>query len=90
MAAINALEWCIRHNISDVCIYHDYEGVSRWYLNEWEANSQIARFYIKKRDQAFKALNVSFVKVKGHSNNEYNDMADAEAKKAIKNMKKNN
>jgi ribonuclease HI len=38
-----------------------------------------------KKNKSFANLEVSFIKVKGHSGDKYNDLADLEARKALLN-----
>lgn len=77
-----AMEYALQHNISHLTIYHDYMGISKWCLGEWKANKKGTILYKKYFDQVRKKVNISFEKVKGHSGDKYNDLADALAKKA--------
>ena len=82
--AINAMDWAISHEFSKLKIYHDYEGVSKWLTGEWQANSSASKMYCSLYEKKFKnILNVEFEKVKGHSNNKYNDHADRLAGSAL-------
>lgn len=84
---IKGAEFAMRFALDKGCkriyIYHDYEGIAKWCLGEWKANKKGTRdyqlFYNSVKDQ----LEVIFVKVKGHSNDKYNDIADLLAKKAL-------
>ncbi|WP_277296805.1 viroplasmin family protein [Succinatimonas hippei] len=81
---INAMDWAISHEFSKLKIYHDYEGVSKWLRGEWQANSSASKMYCSLYEKKFKnILNVEFEKVKGHSNNKYNDHADRLAASAL-------
>lgn len=78
-----AIEYCKEHGINKLAIHHDYEGVGTWANDVWKANLQATRAY---RDYVFdsrEVLDIKFVKVKGHSGNEYNDRADYLAGKAL-------
>lgn len=67
-------------NIEELTIYYDYNGIRCWYERTWKANSVVARTYLASvRDLGFK---VTFKKVKAHSGDTFNDMADELAKKA--------
>jgi len=82
---INAIDWAISHNYSKIKIYHDYEGLSKWAKHEWNAESQIAKFYLSKIESKYKeVIKIDFHWVKGHSNNKYNELADSLAKNALK------
>lgn len=84
---IKGAEAAMRYAISKKCkklvIYHDYEGISRWCLGEWKTNKEGTTAYKKYYDSIKEQLVVSFQKVKGHSGDHYNDMADELAKSVI-------
>lgn len=82
-ASVAAIKYCLENKIPSVTIYHDYEGISKWANCEWKAKNIYTQNY---RDFVMKArtkCKIQFVKVKGHSNDKYNDMADALAKAAL-------
>lgn len=81
--AMAAMEYALMHEKKRVIIYHDYEGISKWCLGEWKANKEGTIAYKEYYNEAKKKLEIEFVKVKGHSNDKYNDMADALAKEAL-------
>lgn len=84
MGAINSLDWAISNSYDKIRIYHDYEGLSKWIRGEWKANSDIAKTLIAIYQSKFDGIiDVEFEKVKGHSNNTYNDKADELAKRAL-------
>ena len=75
--------YAIEKGFEEIDIYHDYEGISKWCLGLWKANKpgtiKYREYYLSIKDK----LKVNFIKVKGHSNDKYNDLADELAKKAI-------
>lgn len=77
------MTYCIEHNIPQVTIYHDYEGVAKWATGEWKANKEGTKAYRSFCENASKKLKFRFVKVKGHSGDKYNDLADSLAKAAL-------
>lgn len=81
--AMAAMQYASDNNKSRVYIYHDYAGISKWCLGEWKTNKIGTIEYKKFYDEMIKRVDIKFVKVKGHSNNKYNDMADELAKKAL-------
>lgn len=83
MGAVETIRYCIKNEIKNVDIYYDYEGVGSWGTGDWDANKVGTKAYKKFCDNNRDKLNFRFVKVKAHSNNEYNDMADELAKKAL-------
>lgn len=86
LGAINSLDWAISNSYDKIRIYHDYEGLSKWISGEWKANSDVAKMLIAIYQSKFDGIiDVEFEKVKGHSNNAYNDKADELAKRALSN-----
>ncbi len=81
--AVLAIEYCKSHGIDELVIYHDYLGVGKWADDEWKANLDMTREYKDYIREKRKTMKISFVKVKGHSGDKYNDMADALAKAAL-------
>lgn len=76
-------------NIKNVNIFFDYEGIRSfakgWYSTD---NCLIARHYVNFLNSIKGKIDLHFVKVKSHSNNDLNDSVDIMAKKAIKQYKK--
>ncbi|EEI82066.1 viroplasmin family protein [Anaerococcus tetradius] len=83
---VKASELAIRRALGEkrekIVIFHDYQGISSWANDEWKANNELTISYKNFVREARKSLKISFVKVKGHSNDKYNDWADKLAKKA--------
>ena len=75
--------YCLNRGINKLTIYHDYEGISKWYQNEWKANLYGTKKYQEFANEVRNQIDVSFVKVKSHSNDHYNDLADRLAKDAL-------
>lgn len=78
-----AMQYAIDHNLSEIEIYHDYEGIAKWCLGEWKTNKEGTKAYKAFFDRASEQVKIKFVKVTGHSNDKYNDMADKLAKEAL-------
>lgn len=77
-----AISYAVSKHISSIKIYHDYEGISKWCTGEWKANKEGTIAYKDFYNNAKKHLKIEFVKVKGHSGDTYNDIADRLAKEA--------
>ena len=73
------------YNPSDITIYHDYIGLSKWVSGEWKAKnpttSSYSRYVKAKKNERI----IRFIKVDGHSNNLLNDLADTYANKGTEN-----
>lgn len=83
MGAMFAMRYCKEYGIKNLKIFYDYEGIAKWCRGEWKVNKPGTIFYRDYYNSMKEFVNVSFVKVKGHSGDKYNDMADSLAKKAV-------
>jgi ribonuclease HI len=70
----------LRHLVgkaSEVVICHDYSGVREWVSGSWKAKKKLTQDYrAEMANLAKKFKKLSFVHVKGHSGNFWNDYAD--------------
>lgn len=78
-----AMRYALEHGYQKVVIHHDYEGIAKWCLGQWKTNKDGTKAYKAFYDSIRNQLRVEFVKVKGHSNDKYNDVADELAKEAL-------
>jgi len=78
-----AMRYALDNGYASVSIYHDYQGIASWCLGDWKTNKAGTVAYKEFYDSIKDRLRVYFVKVKGHSGDTYNDMADNLAKKAV-------
>lgn len=77
------IRWCLEQGVPALEIHHDYEGIAKWCTGEWKANKEGTKAYQAFYRQASETMHIRFVKVKGHSGDTYNDMADRLAKEAL-------
>lgn len=77
------IQWCLEHEVPALDIYHDYEGIAKWCTGEWKTNKEGTKAYRAFYLRAAEKINIRFIKVKGHSGDQYNDMADKLAKIAL-------
>ncbi|MCM1082263.1 MAG: ribonuclease H family protein [Clostridium sp.] len=78
-----AIQYCLDNHIASVTIYHDYEGIAKWCNGDWKANKAGTIAYANFYREAASKVAIQFVKVKGHSGDRYNDLADRLAKEAL-------
>lgn len=78
-----AMKYAVENSLTSITIYHDYEGIAKWCLGEWKTTKEGTKAYKQYYDSIKDKVKVSFVKVTGHSNNKYNDIADELAKQAL-------
>ncbi len=78
-----AMQYCMDNNIRYLTIYYDYAGIEKWCTGAWQTTREGTAAYAEFYKNAGKTVDVKFVKVKGHSGDKYNDMADGLAKEAL-------
>lgn len=78
-----AMKYAYENGVRRLVIYHDYEGIAKWCKGEWKTNKEGTINYKRYYEAASKKVEIKFVKVKGHSGDKYNDMADKLAKEAV-------
>lgn len=80
---LSAVKWAFFNGYERLKIYHDYEGLSAWAEGRWNAGSAVSRYYIERLNKYKGVVDITFSKVKGHSNNKYNELVDQLAKDAL-------
>lgn len=78
-----AMQYCLDKGIKSVTIYHDYIGIAAWCTGEWKAKQEGTMDYALFYRAASLHVDISFQKVKGHSGDMYNELADKLAKEAL-------
>ncbi len=78
-----AMHFAYSKNCKNLTLYYDYEGIAKWCQGLWKTNKPGTIAYKQFYDSIKSHLNVKFIKVKGHSGDKYNDLADELAKAAI-------
>lgn len=77
------IQYLVNRGYSGVDLYYDYLGIEKWYTKAWKANLVGTQKYVAFADSVRNKIQVNFFKVKGHSNDKYNDMADRLAKDVL-------
>lgn len=83
MGAELAMRKAVELGIKKLDIYHDYQGIASWCLGEWKTNKEGTREYKEYYDFIKNQIEIRFIKVKGHSGDKYNEIADELAKSVI-------
>lgn len=81
--AQEAMRYAMENSLDSITIYHDYEGIAKWCRGEWKTNKDGTKAYKAYYDSIKDRVKIRFVKVAGHSNDKYNDIADELAKQAL-------
>lgn len=83
LGSMKAIEFAIEKGYREVSIVFDYQGIESWALGTWKRNNDITKGYYEFIKEKSKSIKINFVKVKGHSGDKYNDLADELAKSAL-------
>jgi len=84
MGAERAFSFALEQHAKVLHVFHDYEGIARWCTGEWQAKKTGTQAYrAAYLDAKAKGLEIVFHKVKGHSGDTYNEVADQLAKSAL-------
>lgn len=78
-----AMQYCLDKGIKNLTIYHDYIGIAAWCTGEWKAKQEGTMDYAFFYRMASLHVDIRFQKVKGHSGDTYNELADKLAKEAL-------
>lgn len=81
--AEKAMQFCYEKGVKSLTIYHDYEGIAKWCIGEWQARKTGTKAYKAFYNLVSEKVQIQFIKVKGHSGDKYNDLADQLAKEAL-------
>ena len=82
--SVKAMEYCLENGYKSILIYFDYEGIEKWCDGSWKTNKTGTRDYKTFYDSVKWKIDIFFRKVKAHSGNKYNEIADKLAKEALK------
>lgn len=83
LGSLKAVDYAIEKGYKEVTIVYDYQGVESWALGTWKRNKTLTQNYHEEIQKKMKEIKIKFLKVKGHSGDKYNDIADKLAKKAL-------
>lgn len=81
--SMRVMRFCIENNIKSVDVFYDYEGIEKWCTGAWQPKKPGTKDYKKYYNSVKDKVAVNFVKVKSHSGDTYNDIADSLAKAAL-------
>ena len=77
------INYCLKKSLKEINLCYDYVGIEKWFLGEWKANNVLTQNYQDFGQKVKNKIKVNFIKIKAHSNDKYNDLADRLAKDAL-------
>lgn len=84
LGAMYAVLWAYKNNFTAVDIRYDYAGIEKWAVGDWQAKNPLTQKYAKFMSDYSRHIHITYVKVKAHTGNQYNEAADQAAKAALK------
>ena len=83
LGSMAAIAKAIELKLPKLTIYYDYMGIEMWATGGWKRNKKGTIAYYDYVQSVQGQIELSFVKVKGHSGVEGNEEADRLAKQAV-------
>jgi ribonuclease HI len=78
VATMTVLDYCVAQQIPTLEILYDYEGIEKWARGLWKANIALTQRYAAYMRAC--PIKIKWHKVRSHSGNAWNDVADQLAK----------
>lgn len=82
-AAIIAMRWAASQGYDTLELYYDYQGIEKWPTGQWKAKNEYTQQYVYNYKIISEKIKINFHKVKAHSGDKYNEIADQLAKKGL-------
>ena len=82
-AVMEGLIWAQKNSLKVVNIYYDYIGIEAWVTGKWKAKKNITIQYRDFIQKIQSDIKINWYKVKAHSGDKFNDIADLLAKKGV-------
>lgn len=89
LATMIGIDWVYKSipNVKQMTIYYDYLGIWGW-ANNWKANNKLSVTYKRFVRCYQQVVDIKFKKVKSHSGNRFNELADCLASKCFNDLLK--
>ncbi|WP_307840015.1 RNase H family protein [Bacillus cereus] len=80
MGARRAVEWALVNSWKHMILYYNYTGIENFATKAWRAKNPRTKEYQDFMQKYMGNIKIQFIKVKAHSGNEDNHLADCLAK----------
>lgn len=84
LGSLQAAKTAVLNGYENLAIVYDYAGIEQWATGGWKTNTPATRDYKAQMQGLQDKINIQFVKVKGHTGCEGNELADKAAKQGLK------
>lgn len=83
LGAMYAVRLAIKNGFKALEIRYDYQGIESWVTGAWRSKNELTQKYAGSMREWSKSIDITFTKVKAHTNVKYNELADKMAKKGL-------
>jgi len=83
IGAIQTIWKAVNLGITEINLFYDYAGIEQWPTGGWAAKSELSRRYRDAMNRISDRIKIHFIKVKGHTGIDGNEIADILAKQAV-------
>ncbi len=83
IGVIKALEYCQNQGIQEVTIIHDYNEIPMFAFSYRKTKNPSINSYVRKLREMRETIKVSFLKVKAHTDDRFNNYVDELSRKSI-------
>ncbi len=84
LGAMYAVKTALANGFSAVEIRYDYEGIEKWVTGAWRSKTELTQKYAQAMREWGSRIRLTFLKVAAHRGERFNELADSEAKRGLK------
>lgn len=84
LGAMYAVKVAMVNGYQGVEICYDYQGIEKWVTGEWRSKTELTQKYAGAMRDWGRDIQIRFRKVTAHSNVRYNELADRQAKRGLR------